>query len=71
MMAPQAVAEAMEYIIEHVSNAYSMTFWSTVDDPDVEMTRIATELGSVIGAATAVKLQCEQTGKPKTRGAGE
>lgn len=68
MIDAKAMAEAMDYIIEHVTKAYGMAFRGTVDDPEAEMMTVATELGNVIGAAMVIKFQCEQAGKPTMRG---
>lgn len=71
MIDPKVTAEVMDCIIESLTRVCCMAFGGTVDDPEAEMMKVATELGNAIGAATAVKLQCEQEGKPKMRGAGE
>lgn len=71
MVDPKAVAEAMDYVIEHVTRAYGMACGEPADDHEAVLARVAAELGYAIGAATAVKLQCERAGKPTMRGAAE
>lgn len=71
-MDPKAVAEAMDYIIEQLMFAQQeIPLSKDVENYELSILRTFAALGQAFGAAKAVKLQCEQAGKPKTRGAGE
>lgn len=62
MIDAKAVAEAMDVIVERAERLSSS---SDIDGDG------AYEIGIIVGTAKAVKLQCEQAGKPMMRGAAE
>lgn len=63
-MDAKALADAMRYIIWNLEEVQHSE--SAPPAPDT-----SAYIGQAIGAAAAVKLQCEQAGKPKTREAGQ
>lgn len=71
MLDPKVVAEAMDYIVEQIEESQRLAYTLHDDDDDVDdmlnMIHSNGELGKAIGAAKAVRMQCEAEGRPNMR----
>lgn len=71
MLDPKVVSEAMDYIISQLEDARLLIYdlGDTTDEPDEtpRSVKAAGDLGRAVGAARAVRMQCDAESRPKTR----